>query len=90
MHWFVYMIRCSDESLYTGISKDVPRRFRQHADKRGAKYFRGRSPKCVVYVESGHDHSSAAKREIVIKKLNRDFKMQLVMSVLNEVERFPC
>ena len=90
MCWFVYMILCSDNTLYTGISNDVLRRFSQHADKQGAKYFRGRSPKRLVYVEGGHDHSSAAKREVVIKKLSRDRKMQLIESVLNEAERFLC
>ena len=90
MCWFVYMILCSDNTLYTGISNDVLRRFSQHADKQGAKYFRGRVPSRLIYVEGGHDHSSAAKREVVIKKLSRDRKMQLIESVLNEAERFSC
>ena len=90
MNWFVYMIRCSDKTFYTGISNDVIRRFSQHADNRGAKYFRGRSPVCLIYVESGHDHSSAAKRETAIKKLSRAGKMKLIDSALNEVERFSC
>lgn len=90
MCWFVYMILCSDNTLYTGISNDVLRRFSQHADKQGAKYFRGRAPRRLIYVEGGHDHSSAAKREVVIKKMSRDRKMQLIESVLNEAERFLC
>ncbi|MGR9117135.1 MAG: GIY-YIG nuclease family protein [Gammaproteobacteria bacterium] len=90
MRWFVYMILCSDDSLYTGISNDVLRRYRQHADKQGAKYFRGRSPQCLIYVESGHDRSSATKREVAIKKMSRDRKLLLVESILNEADRFSC
>lgn len=90
MDWFVYMIRCSDNTLYTGISNDVIRRFSQHTDNRGAKYFRGRSPECLIYVEGGHDRSSAAKREVAIKKLSRDRKMKLIEAVSNEAGRFSC
>lgn len=84
MNWQVYIILCSDDSLYTGITKDVARRFNQHADKQGAKYFRGRLPKQLVYVETGHDRSSASKREGVIKKLPRLQKLQLLASDGNE------
>ena len=83
MQWFVYIILCSDGTLYTGISNNVFRRFREHCEKRGAKYFRGRSPKRLLYVESGHDRSSAAKREARIKKMDRNRKLQLVESALN-------
>jgi putative endonuclease len=69
MSWQVYIILCTDESLYTGITNDVVRRFNQHADKQGAKYFRGRQPKQLVYVETGHDRSSASKREVSSKLL---------------------
>ena len=88
MHWCVYMILCSDDTLYTGITCDVVRRYRQHAQKQGAKYFRGRSPKSLVYVESGHDHGSAARREIIIKKLSRGDKLQLIGSIHNQIEGF--
>lgn len=79
------MILCTDDSLYTGITVDVARRFNQHSDKQGAKYFRGRQPKQLVYVETGHDRSSASKREIVIKKLPRLEKLQLLASDSNKV-----
>lgn len=80
-HWFVYMIEADDHSLYTGISTDVDRRFLQHCDKvGGAKYFNGRKPVEVVYRESGHNRSSASKREIEIKKLSRQQKQQLIRS----------
>jgi putative endonuclease len=79
MNWAVYIIRCSDNSLYTGITTDVDRRFREHADGiRGARYFNGRKPLEVVYREEGHDRSSASRREAAIKKLNREEKLSLV------------
>lgn len=83
------MILCTDNSLYTGITNDVARRFTQHADRQGAKYFRGRQPKQLVYVETGHDRSSAGKREIAIKKLPRFEKLQLLESENNKVDNFP-
>lgn len=88
MNWQVYIILCTDDSLYTGITIDVARRFNQHADRQGAKYFRGRQPKQLVYVETGHDRSSASKREIVIKKLPRLEKLQLLVSDNNKVGNF--
>ena len=77
-NWQVYMLRCSDDSLYTGISTDVMRRQQQHASGNGAKYFRGRWPQLLVYLESGHDRSSASRREIELKRLRRSAKQQLV------------
>jgi len=56
----------------------------QHARLRGAKYFRGRKPKKLVYVESGHDRSTASKREAAIKKLARGAKKQLISDACNE------
>ena len=78
MKWQVYIILCSDNSFYTGITTDIKRRFRQHAEGRGAKYFRGRQPLQVVYLESDHSRSSAASRESRIKTMNRADKMLLV------------
>lgn len=80
MSWFLYIIRCSDGSLYTGITTDVERRLRQHADGRGAKYFRGRTPEQVVYVEAGHTRSSAARREVEVKQLSRGQKLALIVA----------
>jgi putative endonuclease len=88
MNWQVYIILCTDDSLYTGITNDVARRFNQHADKQGAKYFRGRQPKQLVYVETGHDRSSASKRESAIKKLPRLEKLHLLVSDINQVSNF--
>jgi len=83
--WFVYIIYCSDETLYTGITTDVERRYAQHALQQGAKYFRGRKPKKLVYQESGHDRSSASKREMEIKKLSRKNKFLLISSSENQI-----
>ena len=78
MNWSVYIIHCSDNSLYTGITTDVDARFSQHASGKGAKYFRGRKPEAVVYVEDGHDRSSASREEIRLKKLSAREKWQLI------------
>jgi len=77
MNWHVYIILCSDNSLYTGITTDIQRRFHQHATGRGARYFRGRQPVEVVYREDGHSRSSASQREAEIKSLSRTEKLQL-------------
>ena len=80
MNWHVYIIRCSDGSLYTGITTDMDRRFKQHASGCGARYFRGRQPKQLVYLESGHTRSSAGKREAEIKGMTRAGKSLLASS----------
>jgi putative endonuclease len=85
LNWLVYIIRCSDDTLYTGITNNLERRLTQHASQRGAKYFRGRQPQEVVYVENGHDRSSASRREAEIKKLSRDEKCLLLTSKMNVV-----
>lgn len=77
MNWHVYIILCSDDSLYTGITTNVDRRFIKHASGRGARYFRGRQPRQLVYQESGHTRSSAGKREAVIKGMTRAGKSAL-------------
>lgn len=77
------MIRCSDATLYTGITNNLERRWRQHAGRQGAKYFRGRRPVQVVYLEPVHDRSSASRREAMIKKLQRAEKERLIRSPHN-------
>ena len=85
MNWHVYIILCSDGTLYTGITTDIERRMRQHANGTGAKYFRGRQPKELLYLESGHDKSAASKRERSIKDMKRADKHLLVSSAANAV-----
>lgn len=77
------MILCSDDSLYTGITTDIERRFAQHATGRGAKYFRGRQPVQVIYYEVNHSRSSASRREAEIKAMSRADKLTLTQSVSN-------
>jgi putative endonuclease len=81
MGWQVYIILCSDNSLYTGITTDMERRFRQHAAGSGAKYFRGRQPVRVVYFEHNHSRSSAAGREARIKAMDRAEKLNLTSTI---------
>ncbi|WP_027716734.1 GIY-YIG nuclease family protein [Desulfuromonas sp. TF] len=78
MNWQVYIILCTDNSLYTGITTDIERRFRQHAEGRGARYFRGRGPRRVVFLEGGHCRSTASRREMEIKKMHRAEKRRLI------------
>jgi len=85
LNWRVYIIRCSDNSLYTGITVDTERRFIQHANGTGAKYFRGREPLEIVYQEGGHTRSSASKREAQIKRLSRGEKTALVAVLLHKI-----
>lgn len=78
MPWYVYILRCGDGSLYTGISDDVEKRFAAHASGKGAKYTRGRGPLELVYTEELPDKSAALKREAAIKKLPRQEKLKLI------------
>lgn len=76
--WKLYILKCGDGSLYTGITIDVQGRFRQHCAGTGAKYTRGRGPLELVYVENCEDHSQALRREIQIKAMSRAEKMKLL------------
>jgi|TARA_B110000977_G_scaffold120548_1_gene155157 putative endonuclease len=77
--WFVYIIRASDQTLYTGITTDPVRRLAEHqSGKAGAKYFRGRSAIEMVYVEASDNRSTASIREAAIKKLSRSQKLTLI------------
>ena len=76
--WQLYILRCRDNTLYTGITTDVDKRFDAHCSGKGAKYTRGRGPLTLVYQETCGDHSSALKREAEIKKLSRQEKELLI------------
>ncbi|HHJ81295.1 MAG TPA: GIY-YIG nuclease family protein [Candidatus Tenderia electrophaga] len=84
--WLVYIILCSDNTLYTGITNNIERRMQQHASRQGAKYFRGRRPQQLVHLEDGHDRSSASQREAAIKKLKRVDKEVLIKSPENRLD----
>ena len=76
--WKLYILRCGDGSLYTGITTDVEKRLEVHRSGKGAKYTRGRGPLELVYREECGDHSTALKRELEIKKLTREEKEKLI------------
>ena len=77
--WWVYIVACSDGSLYTGITTDRERRIAEHNDsKKGAKYTRNRRPVDLVYSEMHPDRSTASKREYEVKKLSRAEKLKLI------------
>ena len=79
--WWVYIVACSDESLYTGITNDRERRIAEHNDsKKGAKYTRNRRPVDLVYSKMLPNRSAASKREYEIKKLSRADKLKLIGS----------
>ena len=76
--WKLYILRCGDGTLYTGITTDVEKRLEAHRSGRGAKYTRGRGPLEPVYREECGDRSAALKRELEIKKLSREEKEKLI------------
>lgn len=79
MEWSVYILRCADNSLYTGVTNDLERRIKQHnAERGGAKYTRMRQPVSLVYTEACADRSSAQIREAALKKLTRAEKEALL------------
>lgn len=78
--WFVYILRCKDDTLYCGITPDLEKRLEQHRSGKGAKYTRGRGPLELVYYEEVANHSEALKREIAIKRLSRQEKLELISS----------
>lgn len=76
--WKLYILRCCDGSLYTGITTDVEKRIAVHNSGKGAKYTRGRRPVELVYSEECGDHSAALKRELEIKAMPREQKLILI------------
>ena len=80
--WFVYVVRCVDGSLYTGISTDVVARVAAHNAGRGARYTRARRPVELVHTENKRSQSTAAKREAAIKALPRERKLVLVRAAV--------
>jgi putative endonuclease len=76
--WYVYLLRCGDGSLYTGITTDPASRVRVHNAGRGARYTRGRLPVLMVHLEPAAGRSAALRREAAIKKLSRSRKEHLL------------
>lgn len=81
--WFVYIIRCGDLSLYTGIATDVDRRFAEHESQgaKAAKYLRGRLPLTLLYQQEIGSRSEASKVELRIKSLSRKEKLELIKAL---------
>lgn len=78
MQYFVYILRCADGTLYTGITDCLERRLAAHNSGKGAKYTRGRGPVELLYQEACPDKSAALRRELQIKKLRRSEKRTLI------------
>ena len=80
MKWFVYMLRCRDDSVYTGITNNLNKRIEAHMSGNGSKYLRGRLPVKLIHKENFLNRSDASKREIEIKKLQKKEKELLIES----------
>lgn len=78
--YYLYIIRLSDESLYTGITNDLERRLKEHKKGRGSKYVKGRLPLELEYVEKHEGRSEAMQREAEIKKWNKNKKEKLIQN----------
>jgi len=76
--WFLYMIRCNNGQLYTGISTDVKRRFMKHQSGNGAKYLRGKGPLTLVYQKKIGSRSAALKAEIAMKQKSKADKEHII------------
>ncbi len=79
MH-YVYILQCSDGTYYTGYTRDLAGRLKKHNEGKASRYTRGRLPVQYVYWEVAESHSQGLKREIIIKKMRRSAKEQLIQS----------
>ncbi len=90
--WYVYIIKTSDGLFYTGITTDLIRRWAEHLSmakggKKGAKFFRGREPKSLEFLQKHTNRSSATKLESKIKSLSRNKKIDFIQSSINLLEK---
>ncbi|PIU41187.1 MAG: endonuclease [Candidatus Omnitrophica bacterium CG07_land_8_20_14_0_80_42_15] len=85
--WYVYIIKCADTTLYTGVTKDVSRRIKEHNSKKGGSYTRTRTPIRLLYQEPQPHYSSALKREAQIKRWTKSKKVALINGNLTELSR---
>ncbi|MFI5236049.1 MAG: TIGR02453 family protein [Gemmatimonadales bacterium] len=88
MSWSVYILRCADDTLYTGVARDLTRRLAEHNAGRGAKYTRTRRPVVVAWSEPAHDRSVAQKREWELKQLPRAAKLRLLRTKAPAADEF--
>ncbi len=84
MAYWLYILRCGDDTLYTGITNRLEYRLRQHRAGLGAKYTRGRGPLSLVYALEVGDRSEASKEEARVKKLTREEKLLLIEGYLDK------
>ena len=88
MSWTVYLARCRDGTLYTGVTTDPDRRLAEHNAGCGGAYTRSRGPVVLVYWEEASDRSEALRREHAIKRLSRDEKEKLASNAVSSAARF--
>lgn len=85
--YYVYILQCSDDSLYTGITTDVARRFEEHKNKTAAHYTRAHDAVKIVYTEECFDRSTALKREAEIKKWSREKKLVMIQNNILKINK---
>ena len=90
MEWIIYILKCKDQSLYTGITNNIDKRIEKHISGDGSKYLRGRLPITLVYEEISLNRSNATKRELEIKKLNKKEKQFLIKFKKKNLVRETC
>ena len=78
MQYYIYLLKCGDNSLYTGITTDVARRFAEHKNGTASRYTRSRKAVKMLYAEKANDRSTALQREAAIKKMTRKKKLGLI------------
>lgn len=84
--WTVYIVKCTDQSLYTGVTTDLQRRLLEHnGDFKGARYTRHRRPVKLVFEQTFENRSLACKQEYAIKRLSRQGKKKLIASSRNDL-----
>lgn len=86
--YYVYILKCNDNSLYTGITNNLSKRLKAHNEKRASKYTRSRLPVKYVFIKKVVDKSQALKLEIKIKKLSRKEKISYINSDNNEIKLY--
>lgn len=84
--WHLYLLRCHDGSYYAGITTDVERRFRQHAQGRGAKYTRAHPPECVLGSRAFPDRASASRAEHALKRLPKQRKLDWLLDAADAAQ----
>lgn len=83
--WYLYILKCGDGTLYTGITNDLEKRLEAHRSGKGAKYTRGRGPLELVYQETCDSHGEALRREHSVKKLSREEKLTLIFQKKSDI-----